>query len=93
MNKTRPLINRCVASAEMGSQVTKKMALAVDSLDTTVEQVLEHAQGVAIASDNQYEALQAFNSDVEKMTATIEENAKIAENLEKQGADHLSGKG
>ena len=85
VNKTRPLINRCVTSAEMGNQVTKKMALAVDSLDTTVEQVLEHAQGVAIASDNQYEALQAFNSDVEKMTATIEENAKIAESLEKQG--------
>lgn len=85
VNKTRPLINRCVASAEMGNQVTKKMALAVDSLDTTVEQVLEHAQGVAIASDNQYGALQAFHSDVEKMTATIEENAKIADNLEKQG--------
>ena len=85
VNKTRHLINRCVESADMGNQVAKKMASAIDSLDKTVEQVLEHAKGVAIASDNQYEALQAFNEDVEKMTATIEENAKLADHIEKQG--------
>ena len=85
VNKTRHLINRCVESADMGNQVAKKMASAIDSLDKTVEQVLEHAKGVAIASDNQYEALQAFSEDVEKMTATIEENAKLADHIEKQG--------